>query len=340
MDSIITWAKSHPYLLGSVVLALVVLWSLFSSSSSTATTSTAATTTASGTPDDSVQEAEIAAGTTVAQTQLALNGQVAQYNEQGNVAALQATSANLQTSAGVQENNENTQASLTLGLAQAGQGTTSILELLGGQPDASPITQQLVVSGIGAGTPTSSNSGGGSISSSGGVSTGSIGQSGQTQTGTTSTGGTYTGGPVTSTSQQNTSDPGQIAQLYDPDVTGTDEETGETYGINPIYSASPTAAADFASILGLQTASTGPIGGVGSTGGIFVNPSATGVVVSQGTPTGAGVANEGQIIAGLQSTAPGTWATQLAGYGINLTSDEENEIYNMFGSNQAVPAGD
>jgi hypothetical protein len=143
MGNIIDWAKSHPYLLGSVVLAVVVLYVLYANSQSAAA-SAAATTSAtpvSTGPDDTIQQAEIAAGTSVAQAQLAANASVAQTNAAVDVAAIQ-------TQGGVIQSNNNTQAALTLGLAQDGQATTSILSLLGAQPGASAAATNYLVSGV------------------------------------------------------------------------------------------------------------------------------------------------------------------------------------------------
>jgi hypothetical protein len=337
MDSIVEWVESHPYLLGGVLLAIVVLYVLYSNAANAASSASASTaaSTATSAPDDAIQEAEIAAGTTVAQTQLSANAAVAQDNATINETALAAQVANAQTSASVQNNNVNTQASLTLGLANAGQSTSSILELLGGQPGASPFTQNLISSGVPASVP-----GGGGIVSVTNVSTPSYSSSPNPQVYQTPI---VNSTPVSIAGQTSTiaqsatvaTDPSDNPSLYESNVTGTDEETGTSYDLNPQYYATPQAASSLASILGAQTATAASV--VGATGGPFVNPSSTGIVVSQGTPTGAGVANAGQILSGLQNTAPGTWATQLAGYGFTLTAPEESQISELFGSNQAVP---
>ena len=328
MDRIVEWAKSHPYLLGGVVLAIVILWVLYSNASSAAASTATASTAAAATsgPDDTIQAAEIAAGTTVAQAQLSANASVAQDNAAINAAALNDQVTNAQTAAAVQVNNQNTQASLTLGLANGGQSTQSILELLGGQPGASPITQQLIVSGIPTSVPTSTT---------------------PATNSTTATIPTPVTNPQPVTllgqSQTSVSSPSTSAEPVDPGSLGSNiDETGvmetviggPSMPLNPQYYATPAAASELATILGTSTGTYASQ--VGVAGGPFSTPAAEGIVVSQGGNP-SGIANAGQVLAGLQNTAPGTWAQQLAGYGITLSSSEENQLYTAFGPNQAVP---
>jgi hypothetical protein len=337
----IDWIKDHPYLFGGLLVGLLILFVLYRNAQSAAASVAAQSTgpAVSTGPDDTIQAAEIAAGTQVAQAQLAANQTVAGYNASINAAAIAAQSQNLQTSAGVVTNNVNTQAQLTLGLASAGQSTQSVLELLGAQPLASSVAQQfLTVSSVGPATPAPVAAPAspvtpvttGSVTP---ITTGSVAPLG----GTLQTLMNPITPPIPVTLPTSPTDPGQISDIYESDPTGENSATGQSYPLSPDYYATPSSAADFASILGLTTASTGPVGGVGVSGGPFSNPSAVGFNVSTGTPSGAGVANAGQVISQLQSTAPSEWANELAGYGISLNSSQENQIYQLFGSNQAVP---
>jgi hypothetical protein len=70
---------------------------------------------------------------------------------------------------------------------------------------------------------------------------------------------------------------------------------------------------------------------VGASGGIFADPSSSGLV----TPSGD--ANTGQMLSELQNTAPGSWSTILSGYGITDSAGINNQISQLFGVNQAVP---
>lgn len=338
------WIKEHPYLTGGLVLGAIVLWVILRSGSSSQSTAASTTVTGSTGPDDTIAAAEIAAGTQIGLAQVAANAQTVASNAQTNQLQIAAQVQNLQTGAGVAINNQNTQASLTLGLAQAGQGTNSILELLGAQPGASPVAQGVLISGIGPSVP-----GGGGISPPPSPTGGSTGSGGSG--GVSSGVGPGSSGAGTAVNPVNPNVPGSgpvtiagsgsnaLVQPYQTGVTGVDEETGASYGLNPDYYATSAAAAQFAGILGLTEGNAGPEGGVGSYSGPFVNPNQIGFNVTAGapTPTGAGTVSAGEVINQLQSTPPGLWASELGAYGISLTPAQESQIYASFGTNQAVP---
>jgi hypothetical protein len=116
--------------------------------------------------------------------------------------------------------------------------------------------------------------------------------------------------------------------LYQQNVTGA-IAGGGTYGLNSDYYATPGATTSIAQILGLQPVTIPSV--VGASGGIFGNPSSSGLV----TPDGA--VNTGQMLSELQHTAPGSWSTILNGYGITDNAGIDNQISQLFGANQAVP---
>jgi DNA segregation ATPase FtsK/SpoIIIE, S-DNA-T family len=118
------------------------------------------------------------------------------------------------------------------------------------------------------------------------------------------------------------------SDLYEQNVTGT-IAGGETYGLNSDYYATPGATTSIAQILGLQPVTIPSV--VGASGGIFADPSSSGLV----TPSGD--ANTGQMLSELQNTAPGSWSTILSGYGITDSAGINNQISQLFGVNQAVP---
>lgn len=336
------WIKEHPYLTGAAVLGIIVLYALFRSQSSAASSGAAAGSVVSTGPDDTIQAQEIAAGVALGQAQVQQNSTIATLNAQSDQAAIAAQVANLQTTAGAQVSQETTQAALTLGLAQNGNATQSILELLGAQPNASPFAQWALVSGVGPSTP-----GGGGVTTGSGAGAGSGG--GSNPPPSPPGGAAGSGGGATPVSYPNVpgsgpvsiihSDPGQLPNLYENNTQGVDTETQTTYNVNPQYYADPNAAATIGGILGVQEANLGPPGGVGATGGPFVDPNAIGFQVTAGAPTasGAGTVDAGQVISQLQNTPPGLWAGELGAYGISLTPAQENQLYQAFGTNQAVP---
>jgi hypothetical protein len=118
------------------------------------------------------------------------------------------------------------------------------------------------------------------------------------------------------------------SDLYEQNVTGT-IAGGGTYGLNSDYYATPGATTNIAQILGLQPVTIPSV--VGASGGIFTDPSSSGLV------TPGGDANAGQMLSELQNTAPGSWSTILSGYGINDSAGINNQISELFGVNQAVP---
>jgi hypothetical protein len=118
------------------------------------------------------------------------------------------------------------------------------------------------------------------------------------------------------------------SDLYEQNVTGT-IGGGGTYGLNSDYFATPGATTSIAQILGLQPVTIPSV--VGASGGIFADPSSSGLV----TPSGD--ANTGQMLSELQNTAPGSWSTILGGYGITDSAGINNQISELFGVNQAVP---
>jgi len=118
------------------------------------------------------------------------------------------------------------------------------------------------------------------------------------------------------------------SDLYEQNVTGT-IAGGGTYALNSDYYATPGATTNIAQILGLQPVTIPSV--VGASGGIFADPSSSGLV----TPNGA--ANTGQMLSELQNTPPGSWSTILSGYGITDNAGIDNQISQLFGVNQAVP---
>lgn len=290
-------------------------------------------------------------------------------------AALQANVSNQQTAAALQlgivtaqqatsQNNTNTQANLTLGLANGGQSTQSVLELLAAQPGASPAQFHWLIGGT---NPSSAPATTTTVTTNQNTNTGNNSSNTDSTAASdpyTTSGGVYV--PPFPSYLQNPSvaaaqiaaqtpsfDPAspdyvtpvagaQAAIAYDPhlyDSVQGDIAGGGSYTPNPQYYATSDAATQLATTLGLQQGSITP-GNVGLSGGPFTQPQAQAVYVSQGagTPSGAGLVDTGQILSGLQNTPPQTWATQLAGYGITLTADQESQIYQSFGNQQAVPA--
>ncbi|HEY6371854.1 MAG TPA: hypothetical protein VIX37_14835 [Candidatus Sulfotelmatobacter sp.] len=123
------WVKTHKGLAIAVsggVLILVYLWR-----SSQNASAAAAATQVSGAPSDAVMTADIQAQAALQQEQIAAQAQGTQegYQAQVDLAYIQAQQG---------ASNQQNQAALTLGLAQAGNSTQSILELIGAQPGTVP----------------------------------------------------------------------------------------------------------------------------------------------------------------------------------------------------------
>lgn len=127
----IEWIKEHPYLTGGLGLVLIVLFLVIRNASSNSSTQAAASG-PTGT-SDSIQALEIQSGAGVAAAQIAANATVSTANAALNAHAIDAQVANLQTLGAVDVSNRQTQAALTLGLANGGQSTMSILQLLDAQ---------------------------------------------------------------------------------------------------------------------------------------------------------------------------------------------------------------
>lgn len=122
---VVDWVKAHKVLaiaLSGGILVLVYLWR----SSQNAAAQAAAAQVQSG-PSDQILSQEIAAQAALQQEQIAAQAQGLQYQY-----AAQVDVATIQAQA--EASNAQNQAALTLGLAQAGNSTQSILELLGAQP--------------------------------------------------------------------------------------------------------------------------------------------------------------------------------------------------------------
>jgi hypothetical protein len=118
------------------------------------------------------------------------------------------------------------------------------------------------------------------------------------------------------------------SQIYEQDVTGG-IAGGGSYGVSSAYYATPQATANLAEILGTQSVVTPSV--VGASGGPFGNPPTEDIITPSGT------VDAGQMLNELQSTPPALWTTILGGYGIQDTAAVTNQIYSMFGANQAIP---
>ena len=131
--NLLGWLKEHPYLAGGLVVGLLVLyilWKDLSSASSAAASTTAST---GGVATDPNAALELQTGAALQQSYLQAQTTVAGYNSQNADAALAANAQNTQTLAAAGVTNLQTTSALTLGLAQQGESTPSILSLLQGQ---------------------------------------------------------------------------------------------------------------------------------------------------------------------------------------------------------------
>lgn len=316
---LVEWVKTHKALAIALTGGVFLLIYLYYSSQQQAAAAQAAAAQQTGTtaPDDTIQSLEIQAGAQLQAAQISAQATTAQTQ-----AALEATQ--LQYAEQTQQNNAQTQAALTLGLAQAGDSTASILQLLGAQPGETPIPTTV--------TPTTST-----------VST-ATGTGNETQVAsnpapvtqlppaqTPAQAATQLATQVPYTYVTPSSDPSNFSNdnaLYEQDVTGT-VAGGGSYTVNNTYYATPAATANLAQILGTQAVVSPSV--VGASGGPFMNPATEDVM----TPSGE--VDAGQILSELQNTAPGQWSNILGGYGIQDTATVNSQIYNMFGANQAVP---
>lgn len=149
------WIKEHPYLTGGLVLASIVLYMIWRSSS-TSTSSTNPNIVTTG-PSDTIQAMEIQAGAAVQGAQIQSNTQIAGYNASLNAVALQQGTAQYADllSAGVYNNQ--TAAALQLGLAQIGAQNPTQTTTVSSQPDYSG--QQYTQTVINATTPATSAAG-------------------------------------------------------------------------------------------------------------------------------------------------------------------------------------
>lgn len=146
----IEWVKQHPYLAGGFVLAAFVLIIVMRNRSATAQSAGNAQVINAG-PSDSIQAMEIQAGATIDQAQIAANVATIQANAANANAALGASVATTQILAGQDVSNKQTSAALTLGLANDGDSTSSIVSLLQAQQD--PFRAgSLLTSGVGGST--------------------------------------------------------------------------------------------------------------------------------------------------------------------------------------------
>jgi hypothetical protein len=120
--------------------------------------------------------------------------------------------------------------------------------------------------------------------------------------------------------------------LYDETVSGTDTLTNTPISVNPTYYASGSATASLAAILGLTATSTPSV--VGASGGPFMDPAQSGLIVpSGGAPTPQGsVANTGQLISELQNTNPGLWQSVLNSYGLPDSSSINTQLSQFLGA--------
>lgn len=320
-SKIVDWVKQHPYMSLAVVGALVLLWYLYSQGQAQAQAQAAAQTGTSG-PDDTIQAMEIQAGAQVQAAQISAQATTAQY-------AAQLQLAQLQYAATAQQNNSQNQAALTLGLAQAGESTASILQLLGAQPGASPVSTTVVPTTTAVTTPAGTPNAVAAPTNPAPV-TPLPAATTPVQAAVQNTYTVPTGAPSitlqspNATAAEHALDP----QIYEQDVTGT-IAGGGSYGVNNTYYATPAATAQLDQILGLQSVVAPSV--VGASGGPFYNPPTEDVITPSGT------VDAGQMLNELQSTPPALWTTILGGYGIQNNAQVTSQIYQMFGANQAIP---
>lgn len=132
--SIKEWAERHPYLLGSLILGVILIW-FWLRSRSQASSSTAAT--AYTGPSEALQAAELQAGVANQQAALAAQTQVAGYNAAVNSQQLQSAAAIQEASLASNVTNTQTAAQLQYGL-----GT------LGLTPSTSPFGLTMPIAGV------------------------------------------------------------------------------------------------------------------------------------------------------------------------------------------------
>jgi hypothetical protein len=321
------WIKEHPYLSGGLALMLIVVYIVIRnlSSSSQASNSPVTAAQASGVPDDTIAALQLQTNAQIQSATLSTDATIAGYNAAVNQTQIQASSA-------LNLGNDQTQAALTLGLAQNGNNTQSILELLGGQPGASSVTSALVNPSLFAAASNPPNAVTNTDPIAAPPAAPPVSQQPAAPPAATN--------PVNTGASNVASVPiiesnGGATDLYDSDVSGANLINDSSYAVNPAYYATGAATSQFASILGLQAGSQASV--VGASGGPFVNPAENTLTVPGAGGQPAGPVDAGQLINELQSTAPGEWSTILGGYGVGLSAAQENQIYQLFGANQAVP---
>lgn len=325
------WLKEHPYLAGGGLLAIIILFVVIRNASASNSSQPQVVSTG---PDDSIQSMEIQAGAAIDNAQLQAQTTVAQTN-----AAVQL--GEFQSYAGTVTNNQNTQAGLTLGLAQSGQGTQSILELLAAQPGSNPSQVLSIIPGV-SNTPATTAPAAPVTSPTQSAVTAPSTQPvpvqivQPTDNSVVPTGGAASGDNV---SLDELDASAHETGLYDASVSG--QGPGGAYQLNPQYYSSAPATQALGQILGVSTA-VGVPSGLGGTatgamtpGSPFQNPPAGELVVTQGAANGntggPGLVDAGQITAELQALPQGQWGTILAGYGIQDTpaiNTELNQLIN------------
>lgn len=130
----VEWVQQHKALAIAISMGFLLLLYLWKSSRNAAQANAAAATQAvPGGPSDQILSQEIQAQAALQQERIVAQAQSLQYGYQAQVdlATIQAQEY---------ASNAQNQAALTLGLAQAGDSTQSILQLLGAQPGVAPTT--------------------------------------------------------------------------------------------------------------------------------------------------------------------------------------------------------
>lgn len=133
--SIKEWAERHPYLLGSLILGVILVWFWLRSRSQAASSSAGAT--AYTGPSEALQAAELSAGVQTQQAALAAQTQVAGYNAAVNSQQLQSAAAIQEASLASNVTNTQTAAQLQYGLAT-----------MGFTPSTSPFGLTMPISGV------------------------------------------------------------------------------------------------------------------------------------------------------------------------------------------------
>jgi hypothetical protein len=325
MEKLVEWVKQHKGLAIAISGGLLILLYLYYSSQSAAqANSAAAAQAASGMPDDTILSQEIAAQATLQQEQIAAQAQTSQYQY-----AAQVDLATVQGQASA--SNAQNQAALTLGLAQAGDSTSSILQLIGAQPGVTTTTS---ATGNSTTSPTAT----------------------ATLTGATAAGGTGTNAqpvavPITTMPVPITPAGAAIANsniIVNPATMATDPNTSnevmqteaDVYGTTAASTgdveyavwSTPAMRANFADLRGMHAIVSSSV--VSGSGGPFYNAPGEDVVSENG------IVGAGQIVSEVANANPAQWTAILANHGIQNTASVHSGLVNMFGPNQVLPETD